>query len=59
MTYQQQQQPLACWRQRTFFSNIQPTTIQDAMTACGKLGIRYLWIDRLCIIQDNLEEKIT
>ncbi|XHG07067.1 hypothetical protein AWENTII_010230 [Aspergillus wentii] len=39
------------------FQHPQPMTIQDAITACGKLGIRYLWIDRLCIIQDS-EEKL-
>ncbi|KAJ4291608.1 hypothetical protein N0V90_009503 [Kalmusia sp. IMI 367209] len=30
-----------------------PRTITDAMTACRKLGQRFLWIDRLCIIQDE------
>lgn len=29
-----------------------PRTFQDAVTVTRKLGIRYLWIDSLCILQD-------
>jgi len=30
-----------------------PTTFQNAITVCRQLGIRYLWIDSLCIIQKD------
>ncbi|KAH7094332.1 heterokaryon incompatibility protein-domain-containing protein [Paraphoma chrysanthemicola] len=33
-----------------------PTTFQDAVEACQRLAIRYLWIDSLCIIQDNTQD---
>jgi hypothetical protein len=29
-------------------------TFQDAVVITGKLGLRYIWIDSLCIIQDDL-----
>jgi len=32
-------------------------TIQDAITVTRKLGIRYIWIDALCIIQDSQDDK--
>jgi len=31
-----------------------PSTISDAITVCKQLEHRFLWIDRLCIIQDEL-----
>lgn len=34
-----------------------PPTIKDAMTVCQKVGIRYLWVDSLCIRQDLGDEK--
>jgi hypothetical protein len=41
-------------------SNIQwtelPKTFQDAISFTHRLGIRYLWIDSLCIIQDSVED---
>ncbi|KAF7547506.1 hypothetical protein G7046_g8977 [Stylonectria norvegica] len=30
-----------------------PQTFQDAMWLAKKLGIRHIWIDRLCIVQDD------
>ena len=31
-------------------------TFQDAITVCQEFGIRYLWIDSLCIFQDSIED---
>ncbi|KAH8803491.1 heterokaryon incompatibility protein-domain-containing protein [Xylogone sp. PMI_703] len=33
-----------------------PATFRDAITITRKLGIRYLWIDSLCIIQGDAED---
>lgn len=33
-----------------------PQTFRDAVTVCRSLGIQYLWIDSLCIIQDSSED---
>lgn len=33
-----------------------PKTFQDAITVTRKLGFQYLWIDSLCILQDDLED---
>lgn len=34
-----------------------PQTIIDAVRVTRRLGIRYLWVDVLCIIQDSREDK--
>lgn len=33
-----------------------PATFQDAIYIARKLGIRYLWIDALCIVQDDMDD---
>jgi hypothetical protein len=33
-----------------------PKTFQDAVQLTRRLGIRYIWIDSLCIIQDSAED---
>ena len=33
-----------------------PKTYQDATTITKRLNVRYLWIDSLCIIQDDMED---
>lgn len=33
-----------------------PQTLRDAITITKRLGFRYLWIDALCILQDNMED---
>lgn len=33
-----------------------PQTLQDSITVSEKLGIRHLWIDALCIIQDSKDD---
>ncbi|KAI0325112.1 HET-domain-containing protein [Cubamyces sp. BRFM 1775] len=36
---------------------ILPQTIQDAIRVAQALGIPFLWIDSLCIVQDSAEDK--
>ncbi|KAI1764446.1 HET-domain-containing protein [Hypoxylon sp. FL1150] len=33
-----------------------PRNFLDAALVCARLGIRYLWIDSLCIVQDSAED---
>ncbi|KAF4625089.1 hypothetical protein G7Y89_g13080 [Cudoniella acicularis] len=35
-----------------------PRSLQDAVSITRKLGLRYIWIDALCIIQDSPEDKV-
>jgi Heterokaryon incompatibility protein (HET) len=34
-----------------------PQTLQDAVIVTRKLGLQYLWVDSMCIIQDSDEDK--
>ncbi|PBK63368.1 HET-domain-containing protein [Armillaria solidipes] len=34
-----------------------PKTITDAITVAQKLGLRYLWVDAFCILQDSKDDK--
>lgn len=36
-----------------------PYSLRDAVTVTQQLGLSYLWIDALCIIQDNESDKST
>ncbi|EEU33426.1 uncharacterized protein NECHADRAFT_56709, partial [Fusarium vanettenii 77-13-4] len=38
------------------YSNL-PRTILDALQVTRSLGLRYIWVDSLCIIQDDPEDK--
>ena len=33
-------------------------TISNSIEATGMIGARYLWVDSLCILQDDEEEKL-
>lgn len=35
-----------------------PGTIADTITLCRSMGQKYLWVDSLCIIQDDAKEKM-
>jgi hypothetical protein len=34
-----------------------PQTLEDAISVCEQLQERFLWVDRLCIIQDDTQDK--
>ncbi|TGZ81115.1 HET-domain-containing protein, partial [Ascodesmis nigricans] len=35
-----------------------PATVRDAVKVTQELGVRWLWIDALCILQDSKDDKI-
>ena len=35
-----------------------PKTFRDAIRCTRELGIKYLWVDAFCIIQDSAEDKV-
>lgn len=43
-------------RTRGFTLNDLPRTFQDAVLVSAALGLRYLWIDSLCIVQNDEDE---
>lgn len=43
-------------RQLGFHRSEIPKTLQDAVAITRRLGLEYLWIDSLCICQDDAEE---
>ncbi|KAF2117899.1 heterokaryon incompatibility protein-domain-containing protein, partial [Lophiotrema nucula] len=46
---------IGAFRQRVPFDQL-PKTFRDAISVAKAFGIRYLWIDSLCIIQDSAED---
>ena len=40
----------------SFVVDNMPPLFQDAIVTTWKLGIQYLWIDSLCIIQDSKDD---
>ena len=52
-------QPVMCWEHLVPRFSIAipfadlPATVQDAISVCRRIGIKYIWIDALCIIQDD------
>jgi len=47
---------LEAWKQRLPVEDL-PRLLQDAIEITLGLGIRYLWVDALCILQDDISDK--
>jgi len=41
-----------------FAINCLPRTLQDAVTVCKAMSLEYLWVDSLCIIQDDPDDLV-
>jgi len=46
---------LKAWKENIPWDKV-PKVFQDAVLVTRKLGIRYLWIDSLCIVQDDAKD---
>lgn len=46
---------LPAMRRKISFSEL-PATFKDAVLVCRSMDVRYLWIDALCISQDDIED---
>ena len=55
LTSKHENNTLDTWKRNIPF-NLLPPTFQDAVTVTRKLGIKYVWIDSLCIIQDDADD---
>jgi hypothetical protein len=55
MILQTTEQTLARRKENIDFSGLS-TTFQDAIVTCRLLGVRFLWIDSLCIIQNSKDD---
>jgi hypothetical protein len=57
-TFQCKTENVASLREQNSFSKFTiPRTIQDAITLVSSIGERYLWVDTVCIIQDDAIDK--
>ncbi|KAG8158616.1 hypothetical protein KVR01_011738 [Diaporthe batatas] len=43
-------------RLESFSTSELPATLSDAVNIADRLGARYLWIDAICIVQDDVDE---